>query len=90
VERRCGHERKWLFFVTVAHAFPGVDLAMTGAGGFEMAKDRTNQGGPTWNPKDAPVPDRDTHRKATSRDELKDRTSDGSGEGRRNGSDKNR
>lgn len=57
-----------------------------------MAKDRTNQGGPTWNPKDAPVPDRDTHRNVKSRDELKERTADGDrpGEGRRNGSDKNR
>ena len=55
-----------------------------------MAKDSTNQGGPSFNPKDAPVPDRDTHRHAQSRDELKDRSVKGErpGRGRRNGSDK--
>ena len=36
-----------------------------------MAKDRTNQGGPTSSPKDEPTSDRD-HRKAQSRDELQD------------------
>jgi len=55
-----------------------------------MAKDRSNQGGPTDNPKDAPVPDRDEHRHARSRDELKERSVSGDrpGRGRRNGSDK--
>lgn len=54
-----------------------------------MAKDRTNQGGPTRAPKDEPTADRD-HRKATSRDELKERSVKGDrpGLGRRNGSDK--
>ena len=53
-----------------------------------MAKDRTNQGGPTYNPKDAPKPD--VHRHAQSRDELKERSVHGErpGIGRRNGSDK--
>jgi hypothetical protein len=57
-----------------------------------MAKDSTNSGGPTYNPKDAPVPDRQTHRNAKSRDELKDLSVHGDrpGQGRRNGSDKNR
>lgn len=55
-----------------------------------MAKDRTNQGGPTFNPKDAPKPDPDKHRHAQSRDELKERSVSGErpGRGRRNGSDK--
>lgn len=55
-----------------------------------MAKDRTNQGGPTYNPKDAPVPDRGLHRNAKSRDELKERSVSGErpGRGKRNGSDK--
>jgi hypothetical protein len=55
-----------------------------------MAKDTTNQGGPTYNPKDAPKPDRETHRHAQSRDELKERSVHGDrpGRGRRNGSDK--
>lgn len=55
-----------------------------------MAKDRTNQGGPTYDPKDAPVPDADQHRHAQSRDELKERSVHGErpGRGRRNGSDK--
>jgi hypothetical protein len=55
-----------------------------------MAKDRSNQGGPTYNPKDAPVSDRDEHRHAQSRDELKERSVHGErpGRGRRNGSDK--
>ena len=54
-----------------------------------MAKDRTNQGGPTSSPKDEPTNDRD-NRKATSRDELKERSVKGDrpGLGRRNGSDK--
>lgn len=54
-----------------------------------MAKDRTNQGGPTHNPKDEPSEDRD-YRKAQSRDELKERSVHGDrpGKGRRNGSDK--
>lgn len=54
-----------------------------------MAKDRTNQGGPTNAPKDEPTGDRD-HRKAQSRDELKERSVQGDrpGRGRRNGSDK--
>ena len=51
-----------------------------------MAKDRTNQGGPTYNPKDASKPDPDTHRHAKSRDELKERSVHGErpGIGRRN------
>ena len=55
-----------------------------------MAKDQTNQGGPTYNPKDAPVPDQDEHRNVKSRDELKERSVSGErpGDGRRNGSDK--
>ena len=57
-----------------------------------MAKDSTNQGGPTFNPKDAPVPDPATHRKVQSRDELQERSVKGDrpGQGRRNGSDKAR
>lgn len=53
-----------------------------------MAKDQTNQGGPTRNPKDEPV--NESHRKAQSRDELKERSVQGDrpGRGRRNGSDK--
>lgn len=55
-----------------------------------MAKDHTNSGGPTYNPKNAPKPDPDKHRKAQSHDELTERTAEGgrSGQGRRNGSDK--
>jgi len=55
-----------------------------------MAKDSTNQGGPSYNPKDAPPPDRPTHRHAQSRDELKERSVHGArpGRGKRNGSDK--
>ena len=55
-----------------------------------MAKDRSNQGGPTYKPKDAPVPDPDKHRNAKSRDELKERSVSGErpGRARRNGSDK--
>ena len=55
-----------------------------------MAKDQSNQGGPTFNPKDAPVPDADKHRKVQSRDELQQRSVKGDrpGSGRRNGSDK--
>ena len=53
-----------------------------------MAKDRTNQGGPTRNPKDEPISE--SHRNAKSRDELKERSvaGDRPGRGRRNGSDK--
>ena len=52
-----------------------------------MAKDQTNQGGPTHNPKDEPTPDR-SHINAKSRDELKERSTHGDrpGRGRRNGS----
>lgn len=55
-----------------------------------MAKDHTNQGGPSHNPKDAPKPNPDTHRHAQSRDELKERSVHGArpGRGKRNGSDK--
>lgn len=54
-----------------------------------MAKDRTNQGGPTQAPQDAPTSDRD-NRQATSREELQERAVQGDrpGQGRRNGSDK--
>ena len=54
-----------------------------------MAKDNTNQGGPSRSPKDEPTEDRD-NRKAQSRDELQDRSVSGDrpGDGRRNGSDK--
>ena len=54
-----------------------------------MAKDSTNQGGPTQSPKDEPTDDR-SHRNAQSRDELKERSVKGDrpGQGRRNGSDK--
>ncbi len=54
-----------------------------------MAKDRTNAGGPTQKPKSEPTDDR-SHRKAASRDELKERSVHGDrpGRGRRNGSDK--
>ena len=56
-----------------------------------MAKDRTNQGGPTRNPKDEPTADR-SHHNAGSRDELQKRSVKGArpGQGRRNGSDKKR
>lgn len=56
-----------------------------------MAKDRTNQGGPTNSPKDQPTEDRD-NRNAGSRDELQERSVKGDrpGIGRRNGSDKQR
>ena len=55
-----------------------------------MAKDHANTGGPSHNPKDAPKPDPDRHRKAQSRDELQERSVKGDrpGDGRRNGSDK--
>ena len=55
-----------------------------------MPKDRTNTGGPSYKPADAPVPDRETHRNAQSRDELKERSVHGDrpGRGKRNGSDK--
>jgi hypothetical protein len=54
-----------------------------------MAKDRTNQGGPTQSPKDEPTDDRD-HVNAQSRRELQQRSVHGErpGLGRRNGSDK--
>lgn len=57
-----------------------------------MPKDRTNSGGPTYNPKDAPKPDPAKHRHVKSRDELKERSVSGDrpGQGRRNGSDKHR
>ena len=57
-----------------------------------MAKDRKNQGGPTYNPKNAPVPDPAVHRHAKSRDELQERSVQGDrpGRGKRNGSDKAR
>lgn len=53
-----------------------------------MAKDRDNQGGPTFNPKD--TPENESHRKAQSRDELKERSVHGErpGRGQRNGSAK--
>ena len=56
-----------------------------------MAKNRLNQGGPTQNPKDEPTEDRD-HQNAKSREELQERSVKGErpGQGRRNGSDKNR
>ena len=38
-----------------------------------MAKDRTNQGGPTQSPKDEPTDDR-SHLNATSREELQKRS----------------
>ena len=55
-----------------------------------MAKDRTNQGGPTVTRKDEPTEDRST-RNASSRAELQERSVKGArpGIGRRNGSDKN-
>lgn len=54
-----------------------------------MAKDRSNQGGPTVSRKDEPTPDRST-RHASSRAELQERSVQGArpGKGRRNGSDK--
>lgn len=54
-----------------------------------MAKDSTNQGGPTHKPKDEPTEERD-YRKATSRDELQERSVHGDrpGAGRRNGTTK--
>lgn len=54
-----------------------------------MAKDRTNQGGPTQSPKDEPTEDR-SHQNAQSRAELQERSVKGDrpGIGRRNGSDK--
>lgn len=53
-----------------------------------MAKDHSNQGGPTRKPKDEPR--NESHRNASSRDELKERSVQGErpGRGRRNGSDK--
>lgn len=56
-----------------------------------MADDREKQkGGPSYNPKDAPVPNPDKHRHAKSQDELTERTTRTAGHGRRNGSDKHR
>ena len=54
-----------------------------------MAKDHSNQGGPTQSPKDEPTENRD-ERKVQSRDELKERSVHGErpGRGERNGSDK--
>jgi hypothetical protein len=54
-----------------------------------MAKNNSNQGGPTHRPKDEPTADRSEHH-ASSRDELKDRAAkdSGPGQGRRNGSSK--
>lgn len=53
-----------------------------------MAKDRTNQGGPTNKPRSAP--NEESHQNAASRDELKERSVKGAkpGSGKRNGSDK--
>lgn len=54
-----------------------------------MAKDRTNQGGPTQERKDPPTDDR-SHQNPTSRDDVTARSTKGAkpGEGRRNGSSK--
>lgn len=54
-----------------------------------MAKDRTNQGGPTQERKDPPTPDR-SHQNPTSREEVTARSMKGDrpGQGRRNGSAK--
>jgi hypothetical protein len=54
-----------------------------------MAKDRTNQGGPTYGRKDEASDDR-SHRNASSREELQERSVHGArpGIGRRNGSAK--
>jgi hypothetical protein len=56
-----------------------------------MAKDQSNQGGPSRNPKDEPTPDR-SNRNAASRDELQERSVKGArpGRGERNGSAKKR
>jgi hypothetical protein len=56
-----------------------------------MAKNDKNQGGPTHSPKDEPTADR-SHRNASSRDELKERSVHGArpGKGQRNGSSKHR
>jgi hypothetical protein len=56
-----------------------------------MAKNDKNSGGPTHKPKDEPTADRN-HRHASSRDELKERSTKGErpGLGQKNGSDKNR
>lgn len=56
-----------------------------------MAKDHTNQGGPTHNPKDEPSGDRNV-KKIQSGDERTERTQHHvhGGSGRRNGSDKHR
>ena len=56
-----------------------------------MKRDAEKQkGGPSYNPKDAPVPDPDKHRHAKSADELTERTTRTGVPGRRNGSDKQR
>ena len=61
-----------------------------------MAKDRTNQGGPTVSPKDEPTKDRDNYKAANhaqsesgaeSNDENINR--EGAGESRRSGSESN-
>jgi hypothetical protein len=56
-----------------------------------MAKDRTNQGGPTQSPKDEPTADRD-HVQPQSRADVQERSMKGDrpGQGRRNGSEKQR
>ena len=58
---------------------------------YVMAKTGQKQGGPSQGPKDKPTADR-SHENASSRDELKDRSVKGDkpGQGKRNGSDKNR
>lgn len=55
-----------------------------------MAKDETNQGGPSRSPKDEPK--NESHRNAASREELQERSVHGDrpGKGRRNGSEKQR
>ena len=56
-----------------------------------MAKDQSNQSGPTRSPKDEPTADR-SHKNAQSRDELQERSVKGDrpGKGQRNGSSKKR
>ena len=53
-----------------------------------MGKDGEHRGGPSHNPKD--TPEHESHRKAQSRDELKERSVKGDrpGRGERNGSAK--
>ena len=75
---------------TLVATMTGTMLAISDAGG-TMAKDRSNQGGPTQSPKDEPTADR-AHSNATSREELQERSVKGArpGKGKRNGSDKER